>query len=100
MAEAAVQQDHRRAVAVRRMPDARAVVFQPALEADRRQRRGTVPGEPDEIVILDVLDLRAHRYSLGLAKLKDAIVVRIRGAPVSTGYAARRRAPIIQHAAS
>jgi hypothetical protein len=53
MAEAAMQQDDRRAVAVGRMPDAGAVMVQPAFNVRCRQKAGAVRFEPGEVVVLD-----------------------------------------------
>jgi hypothetical protein len=61
VAEAAVQQHDRRPVAERRVPDARAVVFEPSLRIGRRQRRAALCVEADEIV---VVEFRIHRSAV------------------------------------
>jgi hypothetical protein len=65
MARAAMQQDDRRAVAVGRIPDAGAVMIQPAFHFRCRQGVGAVRVEPDEIVVLDI---RSHRSAVRSGK--------------------------------
>ena len=60
-----MQQDDRRAVAVGRMPDADAVMVQPAFNVRCRQRVGAVRFEPDKVV---VLDFRIHRCAARFGK--------------------------------
>ena len=60
-----MQQDDRRAVAVGRIPDAGAVMVQPAFNVRCRQRVGAVRFEPDEVV---VLDFRIHHSAVRFGK--------------------------------